>query len=333
MIEGVSHMDIRLTRRAFATTAASLFAVPFAVRAQESSWAWTLPIGYPGEVLGDGFFVRHGFATENFWYNPGWYHAAEDYYVLDGNAAGAHVYAVADGEVVFAGSEYPGLVVIVQHEESLYSMYGHLAHDWAVESGPVRRGQLIGTVYDRTDGRAPSHLHFEIRTFLSDPQINGLSPRYDAGCTFDCPPGPGYWPMGDSDHPAEMGWRNPMHVIANRAFNGDIPSADADVIVAQGAGPMARLWSGAPDDDGAQAVDDLALEPGARYRLLEIAAGPEDSVETSAEAYRVWYRILITGREAGLWVQAALPSANDTGADGRPSSVQVDFLPYVMGEG
>ena len=26
----------------------------------------------------------------------------------------------------------------------------------------VTRGQRLGTVFDRTDGRAPSHLHFEI---------------------------------------------------------------------------------------------------------------------------------------------------------------------------
>jgi murein DD-endopeptidase MepM/ murein hydrolase activator NlpD len=307
--------------------------MPFALYAQESSWSWSLPIGYPGEVLGDGFFVRHGFATENTWYNPGWYHAAEDYYVPDGNAAGANVYAVADGEVVYAGSEYPGLVVIVRHADDLYSMYGHLAHDWAVESGSVRRGQLIGTVYDRTDGRAASHLHFEIRTFLADPEINGLAPRYDAGCTLDCPPGPGYWPIEDPNHPSEMGWRNPMHVIANRAFGGDVPPEGAEVIVARGAGSAAQLWSAAPDEPGAQAVGELALEPGIRYRLLEIVAGAEDSVETSAEGYRVWYRIEVPGQVTGMWIRAALPSANDTGADGRPSSVQVDFLPYVMAAG
>ena len=167
-------MNGRITRRSLVAAVAIYSVFPATSMGQQTSWAWSLPIGYPGEVLGDGFFVRHGFATENTWYNPGWYHAAEDYYVPEGNAAGAGVYAVADGEVVFAGSEYPGLVVIVRHEENLYSMYGHLAHDWAVESGAVARGQLIGTVYDRTDGRAPSHLHLEIRTVLSDPEINCL---------------------------------------------------------------------------------------------------------------------------------------------------------------
>src|SRR5688572_18541808 len=73
--------------------------------AQSPEPAFSLPIGLPGRVLGDGFLVRHGYACENTWYNPGWLHTAEDYYVPDGNAAGAGIYAVADGEVVFAGSE------------------------------------------------------------------------------------------------------------------------------------------------------------------------------------------------------------------------------------
>ena len=30
------------------------------------------------------------------------------------------------------------------------------------------------------------------------------------------------------------------------------------------------------------------------------------------------------------WVQAALPSANDTGSDGRPSSVRFQFLPAIV---
>src|SRR5215217_6621216 len=75
--------------------------------AQTIAPAFSLPIGLPGQVLGDGFVIRHGYATENTWYNPGWWHTGEDFYVLDGNDAGAGVYAVADGEIVFAGSSIP----------------------------------------------------------------------------------------------------------------------------------------------------------------------------------------------------------------------------------
>jgi murein DD-endopeptidase MepM/ murein hydrolase activator NlpD len=106
------------------------------------------------------------------------------------------VYAVATGEVVFAGSDYPGRVVIVRHADDLFSKYGHLDYALAVGVGDVvERGQPLGTILARTDGRAPSHLHFEIRTFLTTPEVNGDSPRYGFACGVDCPPGPGYWPI------------------------------------------------------------------------------------------------------------------------------------------
>ena len=63
------------------------------------------------------------------------------------------VYAAAAGEVVFAGSEYPGRVVIIAHPDGLYSMYGHLDDALAVEVGQaVARGQVLGTILSRTDG-------------------------------------------------------------------------------------------------------------------------------------------------------------------------------------
>ncbi len=34
--------------------------------------AYNYPMGFPGRPLGDGLLVRHGYATENTWYNPGW---------------------------------------------------------------------------------------------------------------------------------------------------------------------------------------------------------------------------------------------------------------------
>ncbi len=286
-----------------------------------------MPIGLPGQVLGDGFLIRHGYACENTWFSPGWLHAAEDFYLPGGNAAGAGVYAVADGDVVFAGSEYPGLVVIVQHRDDLFSMYGHLDYALAVERGSVRRGQQLGTVLDRTDGRAPSHLHFEIRNFLTRTEVNGDAPRYSVACGFNCAPGPGYWPIDAPDHPSAIGWRNPTHVIANRAYDGTLPT-DAAVIVASGAADSAALWSLPADRSDAVQVGNLPLSAGDRYRLISIATGPEASSETSAEGYRLWYRIAVpdVGR---VWVQAAVPSENDTGSDGRPSSVRFDFLPAV----
>ncbi|MEA2525184.1 MAG: hypothetical protein QOF73_2411 [Thermomicrobiales bacterium] len=296
--------------------------------ARTSEPVFSLPIGLPGRTLGDGFFVRHGYACENTWYNPGWLHTGEDYYLPEGNTARAGVYSVADGEIVFAGSEYPGLVVIVQHADDLYSMYGHLDHALAVESGSVKRGQLLGTVLDRTDERAPSHLHFEIRTFLTTSEVNGDTPRYSYGCGFNCAPGPGYWPIDAPEHPSDMGWRNPTHVLGRRAFHG-APPGDAEAVVSSAAGASTPMWSEPSDHKAARRLGDLALTPGERYRLYSIATGPVASRETSAEGYRLWYRVVLPDGDR-VWVRAVVPSSDDSGSDGRPSSLRFDLIPAVM---
>ncbi len=262
-------------------------------------------------------------------YHHGWLHTGEDWYLPEEETGGMGVYAVAAGEVVFAGSEYPGLVVIVQHPDGLFSMYGHLDYALAVEPGQsVERGQLLGTVLTRTDGLAPSHLHFELRTFFTTPEVNGNAPRYGVACGFDCPPGPGYWPLDAPEHPSAMGWRNPTHVINRRAWPVGIPEG-IEAIVSEAAPASTPLWTAPSDSGAAQVIGDVPLNPGDRYPLLAIDAGEEDALGTSAEAYRLWYQIALPdGSES--WVQAAVPVDYDTGSDGRPSSVRFDLLPDVV---
>ena len=323
-------MDLHPSRRALlvAVLAGALTDRVRSVSAQSREPRFVLPIGLPGNVHGDGFVIRHGYGCENTWYNPGWLHTGEDWYLLEGNTAGAGVYAVTDGEVVFAGSEYPGRVVIVRHADDLYSMYGHLDHSLAVEVGePVERGQPLGTVLDRIDGRAPSHLHFEIRTFLTTPYVNGDSPRYAYGCGVNCAPGPGYWPIDAPEHPSNLGWRNPTHVIAKRMFGGRPPEG-AEVVVASGADDSAAIWSLPADRRDTAKIDELALLPGERYPLISIAAGDEASRATSAEGYRLWYQVALPNGGSG-WIQAAVPSTTDTGSDGRPSSIRFNLVPAI----
>lgn len=298
------------------------------VAAQEVAPTFSYPIGIPGRALGDGFLIRHGYATENTWYNPGWLHAGEDWYLPEGETGGMGVYAAAAGEVVFAGSEYPGLVVIIQHPDGLFSMYGHLDYTLAVEAGQtVERGQLLGPILNRTDGLAPSHLHVEMRTFFTTPEVNGNAPRYGVACGFDCPPGPGYWPIDAPEHPSAMGWRNPTHVINHRAWPDGVPEGVA-VAVSEAAPVSIPLWTAPSDIDSAEPLGDLTLSAGDRYPLLAVDAGEEDTTGTSAEAYRVWYQIALTNGEEG-WVQAAVPLEFDTGSDGRASSVRFNFVLVV----
>ncbi|HEY0734309.1 MAG TPA: M23 family metallopeptidase [Herpetosiphonaceae bacterium] len=307
-----------------ATTAPTLTAT--ATPAPALTAAWSYPIGLPERALGDGFFIRHGYITENTWYNPGYWHTGEDWYALEGDTAGAGVYAVADGEIVYAGSNYPGRVVIVRHADELYSMYGHLDPGLAVAVGePVVRGQPLGTVLRRGDD-VPNHLHFEMRTFLTTAEVNGDRPRYAFRCGPNCAPGPGYWPIDAPDLPTALGWRNPTHVINRRAFPAAAGNLGEVVVAAQPIASSVTLWA-QPAEDGTpqQAQGEIGLEPGARFILLELRAGPEATEATGAEAYVLWYRVRLPDGRAG-WLQAAVPSAFETGGDGRPSTTRFNLL-------
>jgi len=323
-------MHHRISRRALATGMA-LTPLVGSTRigvAQPAGWPWSLPIGLPGRIPGDGFYLRHGYATENTAFYPGGWHTGENYYLLEGDTAGAEIYAVADGEIVYAGFDYPGPVVIVQHTDDLFSMYGHLDYALAVDSGPVARGQLIGTVLDRTDGRSPSHLHFEIRRFLTTPEVNGAAPRYSFNCGPDCPPGPGYWPMDAPEHPAGMGWLNPVHAMAALAFPDGVPEG-VEVVVAEGARASVPVWSAPSDQDGAEMVGEMPLTVSDRFVLRGIDAGAMDTTGTSAEAYRLWYQLEVPTFNEPVWAAALYASDDAVGSDGRPSSVRFDFLPVV----
>jgi len=290
---------------------------------------FSFPIGNPGKPLGDGFFIRHGAEVENTWYNPGYWHTGEDWYAIEGDTAGARVYAIADGEVVYAGSNYPGRVVIIRHADDLYSMYGHLDPNLNARVGrQLARGDLIGIVLRRGD-KTPNHLHFEIRTFLTAREVNGSAPRYDFRCGVNCPPGPGYWPINAPDVPSDLGWHNPTHVIARRMLSPHAGDWLGEVVVAsQPISQSITLWSAAPDNTKPEMLGTLALHPGEHFSLIAIYAGAEDTRQTSALAYQLWYQIKLSDGRAG-WVQAAVPSTFETGSDRRPSSVYFNFLPAI----
>ena len=300
--------------------------------AQSSGLAFTYPMGEPGQPLGDGFIIRHGYACENTIVQPGWLHTAEDWYrVNDIETGDAPVYATAAGEVVFAGYDYPGLVVIVQHAPDLYSLYGHLNFEAAVAAGDqVVAGQLIGTVLTQIGRRVPSHLHFELRNFLINPLVNGDTPSYGVTCGVQCPPGPGYWPLNAPEHPTALGWRNPTHVINSGAFVPAVPPG-TEVVVSGMAGEALSLWTAPGAEPGATLPETIAVAPGDRFPLHAVVVGPGASEETSAEGYLLWYEIT-AGPGLRGWVQVAVPSTHDTGADGRPSSVLLTLLPGVIAE-
>lgn len=301
-----------------------------------ATYQYSLPMGLPDRLLGDGLYMRHGYGVENTWFFPGHWHAGEDWYLIGGDAGGLPVYAIAAGEVVYVGADYPGLVIIIQHPDGLFSMYGHLDPVVAVGVGQrVGRSALLGTILRRSDS-VPNHLHFEVRTFYTTPEVNGATPRYGYACGVNCPPGPGYWPIGAPEHPSVMGWRNPTHVIINRALAPtDGPVLSEVAVSSQPVVEQLDVWS-APPAPGAEreVLGTLPLEPGARFVLLERWTEREDTQATSSLGYQVWFKVQLPEPLAGTavsegWVAAVTASTNDTGSDGRPSSVFFHLLPVV----
>jgi murein DD-endopeptidase MepM/ murein hydrolase activator NlpD len=285
-------------------------------RAQGAVPDWSVvPIGWPDRIPGDGFRIGHGFACENTWFAAGWWHTGEDWYAINGDTAGASVYAIAAGIVVYADFSYPGRVVIVQHEDDLFTMYGHLELDSVPELGrEVVAGEQIGTVFQQAavkgPGQAPSHLHFEVRTFLQRDEVNGDSPQHGVNCGFQCPPGPGYWPMSAAEHPVAMGWRNPTHTAfglldasgLRLVRNSAVEDADIAVLSA------------------AEAVADVVGSVTVEMAVRSVRAGDQAGEGTSAEAYEAWVEV------NGGWVRAAVAIDFETGSDGRASAVDQPVL-------
>ncbi|HYJ12161.1 MAG TPA: M23 family metallopeptidase [Thermomicrobiales bacterium] len=290
----------------------------------ESPWPdWACaPIGWAGEVPGVGFRIGHGFACENTWFAAGWWHTGEDWYALAQDTAGASVYAVATGEVVYADFSYPGRVVIVQHADNLFSMYGHLNPDSVPAQGTqVMAGDQIGTVFQQSDvkgpGQAPSHLHFEIRDFLVRDDVNGNAPQHGVNCGFQCPPGPGYWPQSASTHPADLGWRNPTEAALGRIDPASLPALNL-ISNLEDLGATLTLWS--QPDLGMAEIVATNVFPRNLTGVAELRIGAPDTTETSANGYHVWAMVVTTNDTEG-WLRLAVPSTSEVGSDNRPSSV------------
>jgi murein DD-endopeptidase MepM/ murein hydrolase activator NlpD len=76
---------------------------------------------------------------------------------------GTTVHAAASGEVYFYG-EQPGYgnVLIIEHADGFYTLYGHLADSFVFEGQYVEMGQAVAQSGNTGVSSGP-HLHFEIR--------------------------------------------------------------------------------------------------------------------------------------------------------------------------
>ncbi|MGE5377622.1 MAG: M23 family metallopeptidase [Bacteroidota bacterium] len=88
------------------------------------------------------------------------------------NKFGTPVYAAGDGTVIFAAQDkkpvympFPNLygnLVVIKHEDQLYTLYGHLSKILVQPGQKVSAGEQIGEVGQSGVAIGP-HLHFEVR--------------------------------------------------------------------------------------------------------------------------------------------------------------------------
>jgi murein DD-endopeptidase MepM/ murein hydrolase activator NlpD len=101
-----------------------------------------------------------GNVSSGFGNRPGGPHAGIDIPA----PAGAEVRAASAGLAVYTGSGMRGYgnAVILDHQEGVSTLYGHLAAIRVQSGETVQAGSVIGTV-GRTGNATNHHLHFELR--------------------------------------------------------------------------------------------------------------------------------------------------------------------------
>ncbi len=104
--------------------------------------------------LTSGFGYRHDPFTHEIHFHRGVDLAAP---------TGTAVRAALDGKVVVVGDDpVLGKYILIRHQISYSSLYGHLSQIWVRRGSTVTRGQKIGAI-GNTGRSTGSHLHFEIR--------------------------------------------------------------------------------------------------------------------------------------------------------------------------
>jgi len=150
------------------------------------------------------------------------YHAAEDYHA----PAGTPVYAMADGEVSFAGAMggYGWLVIVDHPWANLYSLYGHLSPSrWSIDPGSVSKGDLLGYLGDEWENGGSrehplrTHLHLGVRAGQRTDYPARGEWRWMAGWIKPCP--------------SDLGWLQPSGIIAAQAVpEGGYPAPEGNLL-------------------------------------------------------------------------------------------------------
>lgn len=116
-----------------------------------------------GMVLSLPNFPVDGVLTSKFGKRVSSGKVAQHHGIDIGTKSGSPVYAPADGVIEHVGpmGGY-GRLVIIRHQETLTTRYGHLSAIFAYEGEKIKKGEIIGLVGETGRATGP-HLHYEIR--------------------------------------------------------------------------------------------------------------------------------------------------------------------------
>jgi len=102
------------------------------------------------------------------------------------NKFGTPVYAAGDGVVIFAGPDkdaiyspwmnFYGNVVVIKHNDDLFTLYAHLSKIDIEAGGAVQVGDKIGEV-GQSGVAIGSHLHFEVRLGDVEDYFSTMNPE------------------------------------------------------------------------------------------------------------------------------------------------------------
>lgn len=125
---------------------------------------WNLPVGMPVQA----FVTKDYQVTDRSRFHPG----------LDlACAIGTPVLATGGGTIIYSGTDSVyGETIIIQHNDSVSTLYGHNDRLLVASGDRVEAGQQIAVSGNTGRSTAP-HVHYEIR--INDQPINPLENPYD----------------------------------------------------------------------------------------------------------------------------------------------------------
>ncbi len=130
------------------------------------------------------------------------------------------VKAPLDGTVVFAGGDPKvslGNFVVLQHENGIFTLYGHLRKIETEVNKKIKTGDEIGIIGQTGYATGP-HLHFELRALKNIDQFSALSPYLKYSDLWE-----------DGENNQKFYFYNPLNYLNSQPLGGECKPVDPPV--------------------------------------------------------------------------------------------------------